>query len=364
MLHLRQLTELHRRFQDTWLLSVYIDGDETDPSERTAWRRTLEGESRRLGDELADHPPSDLATFKHARAGLEGYLDRYDGFLPSPGWVGFITEGGIHHSESLPIRVPTVVAWQKGVVLTPYLRVLNLAYPTSVVLCDHGRSRLLRQRDGHLTEARELTVDRSLQDFSDVSMMKSAHVATGVRGATARDAAQRSLVAESQQLVRRTVKAVVDLTGHEGSVIIGGPSDVASALRAGLPEPLGVRTTIVPGLELDMTVTEVARSIAPLLDEIRDHEQGEILRGIIDSAHPGGRGTLGIRNTNLALDQGAVDMLLVSRRFAEGERSRVESLVGSTLLQGGEVAELSGGACDLLDTEGGGSGARLRFSVL
>jgi hypothetical protein len=113
-----------------------------------------------------------------------------------------------------------------------------------------------------------------------------------------------------------------------------------------------------------MTVTEVARSIAPLLDEIRDHEQGEILRGIIDSAHPGGRGTLGIRNTNLALDQGAVDMLLVSRRFAEGERSRVESLVGSTLLQGGEVAELSGGACDLLDTEGGGSGARLRFSVL
>jgi hypothetical protein len=195
-------------------------------------------------------------------------------------------------------------------------------------------------------------------------MMKSAHVATGVRGATARDAAQRSLVAESQQLVRETVEALVDLTGPEGSAIIGGPPDVTSALRSDLPDPLGVRTIIAPGLELDMTVSEVSRAIVPFLDEIRDQKHGEVLRAVIDSAHPGGRGALGIKNTRLALDQGAVDTLLVSRNLAVRERSRIESLVGATLLQGGDIVELSGGAGDLLDSDGGGLGARLRFSVL
>ena len=364
MLDLRQLTELHRRLKDTPLLSVYLDGDETDPSERTAWRRRLQREARRLGNELVDHSPTDLAAFGHALEVLESHLGRHHGFLPSPGWAGFFTEGVIHHSESLPVRVPTVVVWQRGALLTPYLRVLNLAHPVAVVLCDHWRSRLLRQQGGRLTEAKELEVDRSLEDFSDVGMMKSARVATGVRGATARDAAQRSLMAESQQLVRDTIQAVVDSIGHEGSVIIGGPPDVASALRFGLPDALMARTTIVPGLELEMPASEVSREIAPFLDDIRDHEHGKVLQAIIDSAHPGGKGTLGLKNTRLALDQGAVDMLLVSRRLADEERSDVEPLVSAALLHGGDVAELSGGPGDHLDAEGAGLGARLRFSIL
>ena len=122
MLDLRQLTELHRRLKDTPLLSVYLDGDETDPSERTAWRRRLQRETRRLGNELVDHSPTDLAAFGQALEVLESHLGRHHGFLPSPGWAGFVTEGAIHHSESLPVRVPTVVVWQRGALLTPFRR--------------------------------------------------------------------------------------------------------------------------------------------------------------------------------------------------------------------------------------------------
>ncbi len=147
-------------------------------------------------------------------------------------------------------------------------------------------------------------------------------------------------------------------------MIIGGPPDVVSALRFGLPDALMARTTIAPGLELEMPASEVSREIAPFLDDIRDHEHGKVLRAIIDSAHPGGKGTLGLKNTRLALDQGAVDMLLISRRLADEERSDVEPLVSAALLHGGDVAELSGGSGNLLDAEGGGLGARLRFSVL
>ena len=46
------------------------------------------------------------------------------------------------------------------------------------------------------------------------------------------------------------------------------------------------------------------------------------------------------------------------------ERPAVEPLVSAALLHGGDVAELSGGSGNLLDAEGEGLGARLRFSVL
>ena len=46
-----------------------------------------------------------------------------------------------------------------------------------------------------------------------------------------------------------------------------------------------------------MPASEVSREIAPFLDDIRDHEHGKVLRAIIDSAYPCGKGTLGIKNT-------------------------------------------------------------------
>jgi len=363
MLEVRKLTELHRRFKDVLVLSVYIDGGETDPAERTAWRRALQRETQRAAHALEGRPSAEREAFGRALETLEHEIEGHEGFLPSAGWVGFITEDGVQHSESLPIPVPTVVAWQRGALLTPYLRVLTLDYPAAVVLCDHRRARLFARKGGQWTEGPELEVDRTLEDFSDVNMMKSAHVSSGVRGATARDAARRSLLAESQQLVRNAVEAVVELTGHQGAVIIGGPPDVTSALRSGLPDPLPAHTIIAPGLDLQRTVSEVSREIVPLVDEIRDREQGDILNAIIDSAHPGGKGTLGVENTRLALDQGAVDVLLVCRRLADEERATVESLVGAALLHGGDVQELTGAAGDRLDTEGG-VGARLRFPVL
>ena len=191
--------------------------------------------------------------------------------------------------------------------------------------------------------------------------MKSAHATTGVRGATGRDTAQRSLRAETERLFQITRDAVTEAAGTDGGIIIGGTAKGAKVLQSRLPEPLRNRAVLSSTLTFEMSDAEILKVLDVLLPEVRARRYANMLEKVIESSHADGRGALGWNATLEAIRRKAIDTLLVSRKFIEDRTVDAEELVAPALLQGTHVALLEGASGDQLDAAGAGVGARLRF---
>lgn len=361
MLTPKQFTDLHEELIDTPVLSVYIDGGESDQAKRGEWSRRLAAatkgaQERAHGSGSNGSPALDLAIET-----LEATLEAQGGVKLTQGWVGFISGSTVRYGEAQPMRLPTTVRWKRGMLLSPYLPVLELNPPVVVVLLNQDRSRILTYQRAQLSETASLGVDRTLDDLSDVGVMKSAHATTGVRGATGRDTAQRSLRAETERLVQITRDAVTEAAGTEGSIIIGGTAEDATVLQSRLPERLGDQSVLGSTLTFDMTDAEILKVLDELLPEVRSRRYANTLNEVIESFHSGGKGALGWNATLEAIRRKAADTLLVSRKFIDGRTADAEQLVAPALLQGTHVALIEGASGIQLDAVGGGVGARLRF---
>ena len=91
MLTRESLGGLYRTLRDQSVLSVYIDGGQSDPASRKAWRvrldKALAEERRRVESEAGD----EVEAFDAARQAIDAELGKYDAFLPSAGWAGYAT---------------------------------------------------------------------------------------------------------------------------------------------------------------------------------------------------------------------------------------------------------------------------------
>jgi hypothetical protein len=361
MISRERLLSHQKELRDEWVLSVYVDGSQVDPAERRAWRRKLDAMTDALGRRLADD--ESLEAFQAALARIKSELHGYEGFLPHRGWVGFATEHALELAEGLPFPAIDVVRWERGPWVSPFIRALKSARPVEVALADARRARVLRYGGGTLAERQEFQADDVIDDLSDAGMMKSSATATGVRGQTARDAAQRTLQVETDRMIRRVVDAVKTAAGTGGAVILGGTPEAVAALRSGLGERLASRSLEVPSLYVDIGMSDLERHVSAAATSLTQARHMEELTSILDLAGADGRACLGAEAVEKALDVGAVDTLYLARELIDASPELTETLVRRVLDQGGDVEELGGDAGDRLADEGKGVAARLRFGT-
>lgn len=361
MLTPKGFADLHEELIATPVLSVYIDGGESDQAKRGEWSRRLAAATKGALEEANGTGGNGSTDLRIAIDTLEAALEAQGGVKLSQGWVGFIVGSAVRYGEAQPMRLPTMVRWKQGMLLSPYLPILELNPPVVVALLNQDQSRILTYQRAELSETASLGVDRTLDDLSDIGVMKSAHATTGVRGATGRDTAQRSLRAETERLVQITRDAVTEAAGTEGGIIIGGTVEGATALQSRLPERLQDQCLIGSGLTFEMSDAEILEGLDALLPDLRSRRYSSMLNEVIESSHAGGRGALGWNATLEAIMRKAADTLLVSRKFIDDQTADAEQLVSPALLQNTHVALLEGASGDQLDEAGGGVGARLRF---
>ena len=361
MLTRKQFADLHEELIDKPVLSVYIDGGESDQAKRSEWSRRLAAAINAAQERAKDSEGHGSADLHGAIETLEATLEARGGVKLAQGWVGFITDSTVRYGEAQPMRLPTTVQWKRGMLLSPYLPVLELNPPVVVALLNQKQSRILTYRRAQLSESASLEVDRTLADLSDIGVMKSAHATTGVRGATRRDTAQRSLRAETERLVRITRDAITEAAGMDGGIIIGGTADSATVLQSRLPDRLRKQSILDSTLTVEMSDAEILKVLHALMPGVRSRRYASTLHEVIESSHTGGRGALGWNATLEGIMRKAADTLLLSRRFIDDQTADAEQLVAPALLQGTHVALLEGASGEELDVVGGGVGARLRF---
>lgn len=359
MLTRERFRQLYRALRDEPVLSLYLEADQHDPAQRSQWRTRLRNEVSRLRDELRARE-EDTEALDNAVARLEAELPG-EGFLQGRGWSGFITPHAVHYLEPVPFPVPTRVTWGRGPSLAHYLRGLKQLRHVVVVVADRRKARFLRYGAGMLEEETCLVAHGDVGDVSESGVRKAPSRATGTRGATAEELAERFLEVEADRLHQIVVDRMVDEAGGDGFVLLGGPRETEARLKALLPRGFRKRSRVVTGLAMEESPEAMLPRVEAAVSELSRRLEDALLAEILDDAREGGRGRLGLRAVRRALRENRVDRLVLSQGFVEREPGLADRIVAEALDVGSEVELLVGEPALRLDEEGKGVGARLRY---
>lgn len=359
MLSREKLVDLYRELQNEDVLSIYLDGEGHDPGKRDLWRRELEKEVERVRSRLDGAGDA----FEKALSRLMQIVDDFEAFVPDEGWVGFATPDQVWYSETVPVPMPTLARWEKGIRVAPYVRGLKQSRLVVTVLLDSRRARIFRYHDGELFEPEALRADTFLGDLSDVNVSKRASNATGTRGKTGTDAAQRFLEVSSDRMLKQLMDTVSEMLGNDGFLIIGGTPKMVSRAAGEVPKSLESRVAERPSMHVEMSHAEVREAVEKAASKVSRKLQAELVDEVVNLAHAEGKACLGPDETERALAERRVDTLLLARSFIQGDPDLADRCAGAAFEQQAAVEEISGDADQRLMAEGQGIGARLRYTL-
>jgi len=363
MLTREKLNELYRELREETVLSIYLDGEGDDPADRKVWRRKLEHEVDAVRARMEGEPAEERDRFEEALSRLMEGIDDFEAFVPGKGWVGFATPDQVWYTESVPVPMPTLVRWERGIRVAPYVRGLKQSRLVAAVLLDSRRARLFRYKDGELEEPEALRADTFLGDLTDMNISKRASTHSGTRGKTGTDAAQRFLEVGSERMLKEIVNKLSEIVGDNGLLVIGGTPEMVAKAAQSVPKRMSGRVAERPSMHVEMSAAEVRDALEEAATELSRKLQGELVGEVVDAALSNGRGCLGPEETERALRERRVDTLLLGRGFIEVRPDFADRCVGTAFEQHADVEEVSGDAEDVLAENGGGIGARLRYRI-
>lgn len=363
MLTRDRLADLYRELKQEKVLTVYVDGAEKDPASRRVWRRRLLQELEREEHRLHFKESKNKEAFTTAKDLVLKDLDAFDSFLPGKGYVAFASAQGVRHSETLPVQVPTLVRWEEGPRISPYIRGLKQLRPMVTALVDGRRARIFRYRVGEAKEIADLRADTFMGDISESASSPRAGKTSGSRGVTGTDTAKKLLDLGTEKMLKEARDLVTHHATYDGFVLLGGENETVAALRPMLSGLNDSRILENSSLWVDMTAAEVKEATREGASALSRRRQTELMDQVQEQAYSRGNGSLGGAETVKALDAGSVDILILSRGFVDANPDYADSCVAKAFEQGADVRVFGSVPSERLDEMGGGIGARLRFRL-
>ena len=357
------LKNLYREHADTHLLSVYLDADQQDPAKRDLWRVRLKNQLSEERTRIEQEAPDQVSTFGDAADLLIKQLNTDpDSFLSGRGWVGFALPDKVLYAENLPTPMPTLVCWEKGIRVAPYLRTLKHNRPVLLALVDSREGRIYRFHRGHFEEVDTLSA-REFVGATDVGTRKRPTDRTGIRGRTTTDAADAVADAARERLIGSIRDAVESNWAQDALVIVGGIPKEVSRLARELDFVQEGRLAQAPELDKRMDRSELIAEVERLASTLSQGLHASLVAEALDRAGARTRGCAGEHDTERALREGRVQTLLVSQSLAEGDPDYADRLIGTGFGRSGADAHVvTGEAGEQLD-EHDGLAALLHYRI-
>lgn len=363
MLTREKLLALYREHSSHTVLSVYMNSDQHDPAARSAWRVLLEQNAQRVRARLVAEGTGGEADFDQALSLLRSRIGvEDDAFLPGRGWVGYATSDSVIYADRLPVPMPDLVRWERGIRVAPYVRALKQNRPVLVVLADSREGRIYEYRGGALEQLEVLSADAEVGDLTDIGSRKRATQRSGIRGKTGTDAAQSIMDAAAHRL-NRQIAETLEPRADGALLVLGGVPERVSALESMLTR-FGDRLAIRESMHMDMNSAQIVEEVEAAASELTGRLHDALLERVAESAGPGGKGCLGRDATEQALRQERVRVLLVSSTLAQRDPDYADRLIGTAFgTTGAEAHLLAGSSGERLDAQGEGVGALLHYGV-
>jgi hypothetical protein len=291
------------------VLSLYLDLS-VGPDNRRTYDVFMAKQRRRGGELAAAHPGL-------AAADLEAAFDRTDRWLaesrnPASAGAALFAEVGGDWFEAvqLPISLPHRLTLGTRPAVAPLLHALQGRRRHAVVLVDRARVRMLLVWLGEVLEEEEESKE----------LYPAAHdVQSG--GAASHRYQQHKLQEERRNFASfaETVVRFVEKTGAEDVVLLGTEENVAHVRRV-LPRELLDMVGHTESVPADAPVSEVLARLEPVLDGGAETETHDLLLTLRERSATGYRATTGVQRTLSALQNGAVEAVVLDDGEAHGAR--------------------------------------------
>ena len=353
-----QLIDLVGSLHDRWTLSVYIDASASDPAARAAWKTTLR---HAIDATHTQTPAPGRKEYERAVGHLEAWLETVSIGARQSSWYLFATEDEIVGAGQLATNAGTVVHWQKGAWILPFVSSLARLKPALVVLIDSRTAVLHAYADGLLESRGTLRAMPHGGDAPHMGDVPAQGFHGGTRGETKHDAAQRARLSASRRLLAETTRAVAEAADGGAWIIIGGSRDLPSKLREHLPPRLRERAIVLSELRRRVARASIVDAAERGIALLRWERDRALLEELLEHSGAHTNAVVGPVATMDAVQRGNAASVLLTPLFLTTHADIAERILEGTLAEGGEVHLLDGGPADELDARAGGIGATLRF---
>lgn len=355
------LIALDRSLDGKKVLSVYLDGTESDPAERTSWRRSLTERVGELREQLVGRPRSERDAFEACVTHLMDRLAGMIGFLPSAGWVAFVTRQEVKYAEALPVPMPALVAWDDGMRLSPYIHALEAHRQAIVAVLDSRTASVFRYALGRVDSIEVLRAHGHVEPVIHMGNPPSAGFHSGTRGVTGTDEAERERRTSRERMLRELAERLTALSAPDAWVFLGGIPQTMREAFALLPNETRARAHRLMHLDVHATEAKVAARVARRIAELRSQRASDLVDQIIARSGNAANAVTGGAPTREALVTGAVDLLCLTERFVREHSHDAEVAIRAALSRRADVEVVDGTPAARFDGAAGGIGARLRF---
>jgi Bacterial archaeo-eukaryotic release factor family 10 len=260
--------------------------------------------------------------------------------------------------------VETMVAWQEGPVLAPYLRALKQHTPVIVGLVEARGAHVYRYVHDKLEMLDELRVSPREDDAERSEPPALSRAGRGYpapRSALNTEAAKQRRLVDFQRFAPRLAARLTLRAGADAFICVGGAAEWSRVVAAAVPRHLHDRLIVTAELEQRASPSAISRAAKRAARELRSRRGREMISRVL--ACRDHRAVAGLPALHRAIRMKAVDLLLVSPRFLHIEADRVERVLQSAFAQGAHIEVVSGDAGLLLDRVADGVAARLRFAI-
>jgi len=359
MMPFADLVALDAELRDTPTLTLYLDGRSENPAWRTAWRRLLRQEEARLRTQLADATPDERQAFARNVEAIEQHLSHRRGGLEASGWLGVAANGQLRLDLPLAGVTTTIGAWRRGVALAPFLSAAGAGDGRAwVVIVDSRAARVF-----HCDAAGVRRVDavRTMAHYphgAGETNRSAPHLAS--RGGIGREAAERKR-REARARMLRELAAHVRTLSPALPVFVGGTPQLLTEALAALEREGVARAIEAPVMGARARVSEITRAVRDGLAAVRHAAEQDLVLELLRRNSTNGLAAAGATATGRALDERAVQTLVLSAFFVALQPEVAEVFVRAALAQEAGVEIVSGDAARELE-ESGGAGVLLRFS--
>jgi hypothetical protein len=343
------------------VLSVYVNGESTDPATRSRWRLDLRHSFDDIETWLRGSPHAEREAFDACRTMALEALERFTGAIGAPGWAAFFTIDGAFESGTVSVPVPTMAAWSTGPCLSPYVRAIKEARPVVVAVVNGRKARLFRYVDRQAELVETVRAHVVVEPPSHMGGPPRTGFHTGTRGSTGADEAQRELLEGTEHLQAEVAGRIAVLANADGWIVIGGIPNAARATLDRLMPDLAARAMQAPSLDVHATEAQVAECARESASTLRNaYDALRVRDAIQESERDGGYGAAGVVETMQALAESRVRELYVTLNYLVNHAADAEAAIRLAFDHGALVEHVSGDAAAQLDRVGG-LAARLRY---
>jgi len=355
------LLEFAKQHRHALVLSVYIAGGMADPADRRHWAIVLRRGIAQRRRAISRRSRDERGKFDACVSTLLDRLPGEDAVHATAGWACFVGEPGAAIVEPLAYPTEPCVTWQTGVHIAPYVGAV--AHPRAiVVVADRDHATLYRLADGALAELERLVVEPDIEAGPHMGTAPRQGFHPGTRGEPRREAAERRLREARARHSAVAASRAAAFAGADADVVIGGVAEAAAMVAEHLPASFAARTVRADAVRAATPGSETARLALAGLRALDAGRQQRLAAALVDDIGRHGHAAAGVLDVIHALEQRAVDHLIVSPTLIERHPDAIDHIVQEALFERAEIETAVGPAVAVLDAAGGII-ARLRFPV-